>query len=386
MSWSKATIGDVVTIARSGVAPEDIESGTTYVGLEHIDSSGEFVEVAAVEKGDLASTKFRFTSKHVLFGKLRPYLKKTARPNFGGVCSTDILPLEPTKHIDRDYLFHVLRRQSFVDEVTSLCAGANLPRLSPKVLASMQVPLPPMVEQRRIAAILDKADALRAKRREAIGKLEQLLQSVFLDMFGDPTTNSMGWPTTTLEEISDQTDRINYGVVQPGEEFLGGIPLVRVGDIEGGELDARSIKRISPEIESSYTRSRLRGNEILISCVGSIGTVALVPESAIGFNIARAITRIPLRDPARRVFVQACLRASAAQNYFKEKTRTVSQPTLNVEFVKLATIFAPPIEDQERFAQIAGMIDRQKLMLRTGAKHFESLFASLQYRAFSDTF
>lgn len=206
MSFPVAKLGDVIQISRSSISPDDIASGTDYVGLEHIDSSGNFLNIKSVSTGELASTKFRFDSRHILFGKLRPYLRKTARPEFAGVCSTDILPLLPLDDLDRDYLFYTLRRQSFVDDVTSLCAGANLPRISPKVLAEMKIPMPPLSEQRRIAAVLGKADALRAKRRNSIAKLDQLLQSVFLDMFGDPVSNPRSWPRVPFSEVLEHIE------------------------------------------------------------------------------------------------------------------------------------------------------------------------------------
>lgn len=185
MSWPVAALADVVDFKRFTVAAEDIDDGSKYVGLEHIEGTGGLVNVGQVAEGELESSKFRFTSRQILFGKLRPYLRKVARPDFDGVCSTDILPLTPTSALDRDYLFHALRRQDFIDLATARASGANLPRIAPGVLAEMQIPLPPLPEQRRIAAILDKADALRAKRRDAIAKHDPLLQSVFLDMFGD---------------------------------------------------------------------------------------------------------------------------------------------------------------------------------------------------------
>ncbi len=279
-----------------------------------------------------------------------------------------------------NYVYWTLQHIDLLQGADRAAMGATLNKAK---LKQVLIPLPPLPEQRRIAAILDKADALRAKRRAAIDKLDQLLKSVFLDMFGDPLTNPYGFDVCTLEEISDKSDRINYGVVQPGGEFSNGIPLVRVGDIEGGRLDASSIKHIDPEIESAYTRSRLRGNELLISCVGSIGTVAIVPDSAIGFNIARAITRIPLKHPESRAFVKACLQTVATQSYFMEKTRTVSQPTLNVEFVKQTPVLSPPTELQQRFSSIASALELQKRQMQVSATQLDTLFASLQHRAFS---
>jgi len=258
-----------------------------------------------------------------------------------------------------------------------------MPRLNMKEFRAHKIPLPPLPEQRRIAAILDKADALRAKRREAIAKCDQLLQSVFLDMFGDPVTNPRAWRTSALAEISDAKDRINYGVVQPGEDLANGVPLVRVGDIDGGVLDTSQIKHISPDIESRYSRSRLKGNELLVSCVGSIGLVADVPEWAAGHNIARAITRVPLAVPAMRPFVRECLRTPGVQRYFSEKTRTVSQPTLNVQFVKEAPIILPPVEEISRFKSVADQVKKQRSLIGRSELGLDASFDSLQHLAFA---
>lgn len=171
-------------------------------------------------------------------------------------------------------------------------SGTGQPFIKPSDVKEHKVYLPPLIEQRRIAAILDQADALRAKRRESLAQLEGLKQSIFLDMFGDPSVNPKRYPTKKLEAVIEIGDTINYGVIQPGNEDMDGIPLVRVGDIAEGRVSHHSLKRISREIESNYARSRLRGDEILLSCVGSIGLVALVTEAEKGFNIARAVARI----------------------------------------------------------------------------------------------
>lgn len=261
--------------------------------------------------------------------------------------------------------------------------GVAQANINLSILRSTEVRLPPLPEQRRIAAILDQADALRAKRRQAIAKLDQLLQSVFLEMFGDPVTNPKGWPQGELHELADATDRINYGVVQPGEDFPAGIPLVRVGDIDGGVLSTASIKRISLGIESAFVRSRLKGNELLVSCVGSIGVIADVPMSAKGFNIARAITRVPLANPKLKPFVREMLKTHGVQRYFVEKTRTVSQPTLNVEFVKTAPVIHPPTHLQERFGQLAHHVEEQIQHQHKSATAADALLRSLQADAFA---
>src|SRR5438552_15580259 len=93
--WKTVALHEVATIERSAVQPDAISQGAAYLGLEHIESGGRILGAKSVDEGELASSKFKFTERHVLYGKLRPYLAKIACPDFSGICSTDILPILP---------------------------------------------------------------------------------------------------------------------------------------------------------------------------------------------------------------------------------------------------------------------------------------------------
>lgn len=190
---STVELGTVAKIEREGVKPSSLAPETIYLGLEHIERGGRIIGRDTVGAAELASTKFVFSSEHVLFGKLRPNLGKVSRPDFAGVCSTDILPIRPGARLDRNYLAHYLSQPDLVALAASRTSGANLPRLSPSVLATFPVPLLPLLEQRRIAAILDRADAIRTKRRQVLTHLDELSQSIFQEMFGSQT-----WPSEPL--------------------------------------------------------------------------------------------------------------------------------------------------------------------------------------------
>ncbi|HQG69842.1 MAG TPA: restriction endonuclease subunit S, partial [Rhodoglobus sp.] len=179
-------LGEVARIDRRSVQPEDIADGQVYLGLEHIETGGYIAKANAVNAGDLKSSKFAFDTRHVLFGKLRPNLAKVARPSFEGVCSTDIVPILPGPNLDRDYLANFLLTPQIVDWASSRTSGVNLPRLSPSVLEGLEIPLPPLPEQRRIASTLDDLDQLRRQRRAAIAATTELLTSAFIEDFGDP--------------------------------------------------------------------------------------------------------------------------------------------------------------------------------------------------------
>jgi type I restriction enzyme S subunit len=195
-------LNKVAKIDRAVASEEECET-LPYVGLEHIEKdTGRFAAEFEGKPESLRATKFRFTPRHVLYGKLRPYLNKAALPNFDGVCTTEILPILPLEgKLDRTYLWAFLLTPSFVEWASANVSGANLPRISPKLLEKHEIPLPPLPEQKRIAAILAKADRLRRLRRYARELSDTYLQSVFLEMFGDPVSNPMGWEKTRLGSL-----------------------------------------------------------------------------------------------------------------------------------------------------------------------------------------
>ena len=244
------------------------------------------------------------------------------------------------------------------------------------------IPLPPLPEQRRIAAILDQTDALRAKRREALAQLDSLTQSIFIEMFGEPSSNLRKWPTKRLSDLVISGDTINYGVVQPGDDVDEGIQLVRVGDLIDGRVRHDLLKKITPEIESAYKRSRLHGDEILVSCVGTIGVVVLANESEKGFNIARAVSRIRLSPGTSREFVAVQLQTECVQRYFTQEARTVSQPTLNIKQLSETVVIWPPVSLQTEFSNRIAALGKLKLSAHCASSELNTLFASLQHRAF----
>jgi type I restriction enzyme S subunit len=292
-----------------------------------------------------------------------------------------IVKLTPKAEITAEWLLYVIRHKLL--EISSMGRHALVSNVALSDLRGLTVPLPPITEQRRIAAILDQADALRTQRRQALAELDRLAQAVFVEMFGDPASNPMRWPTAILSTLAADGDGINYGVVQPGDPVEEGVPLIRVGDLVDGTLTAGFLKRIDPTIEAAYARSRLRGDEILVSCVGSIGVTVLATPAMKGFNIARAVARIPLGASANRIFIASYLMTNHVQRYFTSELRTVAQPTLNIKQLASTVVLCPPLALQEKFAGRVQTIESLKSTHRAALAESDALFASLQHRAFS---
>ncbi len=361
-TWLRVRVDDVASIERDTVLPEDIATGTNYVGLEHINSDGNFVGVSHVASGELASNKFRFGPKHILFGKLRPYLKKTARPDFDGICSTDIVPILPGPRVDRGFLFHFLRHPKTVEEAILRCAGANLPRLSPRDLEALELPLPPLTEQRRIADILDRADALRHKRREAIALTEQLLRSVFLEMFGDSVANPKRWPVVELSAVVVD-DGPQNGLYRPSSDYGSGTPILRIDSFYDGEVvELAGLKRVRIE-PGLVAKSALRENDIVVNRVNSrkfLGKSALVPNLAEPTVFESNMMRMTLDSAVvhPRFVVEELQQPNIRRQIDTAAKDAVNQSSINQGDVSAFGIRLPPLKLQAKFARAAEAVRR----------------------------
>ncbi len=382
--WVEAPLGKVAKIERKTVQPEAIQTGTIYLGLEHITSEGHFTEVASVEAGELASNKFAFSNKHLLYGKLRPYLKKLARPNFSGICSTDILPFLPGTKVDRDFLYYYLRQPSFIELATARSTGANLPRLSPTELSEFPIVLPPLEEQRRIAAILDRADAVRRKRQEAIALTEELLRSAFLEMFGDPVKNPKGWKVTTLETTFSRNPQI--GTTKPahadGEQIV-----VRVGEIGGQNVELNKCGCITLEGKELERFLCEPGDLLLARAIGSeshLGKASILQPTEQIVVFDSHVMRLRFNtDLLLPIFFLQWLKTDGGRTRFmREAGRTAVQFNVNATQISRVEIPLPPIKLQKKFVSFYTEILEFVENYGSGYETSNDLFNSLLQRAF----
>lgn len=152
-------------------------------------------------------------------------------------------------------------------------------------------------------------------------------------------------------------DGLSYGIVQPGRHNPIGVPIIRVSDLESNVIDRSSPLRVSPEIEEKYSRTRLRGGEILVSIVGTIGRVVVVPTSFAGWNAARAIAVLRPRDLADSAWICYCLESPAAQRQMQLRKTDTVQATLNLRDLRRIEIPYPPTPERARIAGVLGALD-----------------------------
>jgi type I restriction enzyme, S subunit len=157
-----------------------------------------------------------------------------------------------------------------------------------------------------------------------------------------------GWAVEAIGNLVDPTATISYGVLVPGPDVEDGVPFVRAQDLSLTGHSPRPNKTISPEIEAQYARTRLKGGEILLCVVGSIGKLGTAPTSWVGANIARAVARIAPVDTISSEYLLLAMRSDKVQDYFSEVTRTLAQPTLNVGLIEVLPVPLPPLAEQHR--------------------------------------
>lgn len=189
--------------------------------------------------------------------------------------------------------------------------------------------------------------------------------------------NITKWPSVRLDSILAPTERISYGVVQPGKESLNGVPIVRVSDLRDGTIKTEKPLKISQEVESSYLRTRLTGGELLLSIVGTVGETAIVPESLKGWNIARAIARIPVREDIGARWVQLALKTETIKKLINSKLNTTVQPTLNLRDVSELPIPFPPKEKRSSILNILGSLDDKIELNRRTNETLEAMARAL---------
>ncbi len=297
---------------------------------------------------------------------------------FGAFCKV----LRPNKEVDTAYFAQYFKTPYYRRRVSFLAAGANINNLRNEDLDGLEIPLPPLEEQRRIAKILDAADALRAKRRESLALLDKLIQSTFLDMFGDPVTNPMGWEDSTLGQ---ECDEIKNGRSIKQKQDAGGIPISRIETISDGVVNPGKVGYAGLELRNAE-KDLLRHGDILFSHINSTQHLCkcalyldLHGPLIHGMNLLRF--RV-----GKRLFPLFLLYLMKNTNYrstlMRHENPAVNQSSIAAGKLKTHMVLVPPLPLQQRFASIVEAIEKQKTRLKAHLSELDTLFASLQSRAF----
>ncbi|CAN7580401.1 restriction endonuclease subunit S [Mesorhizobium sp. LjNodule214] len=383
-------LGEVLNFRNDIVHPRDMPRGrVTFVGLEHIEPhTGMRIGAEEIELSEMTGRRARFQKGDIVYGYLRPYLNKVWIAEFDGLCSVDQHVFSVRKGIDLNYVAHFLRSAEFLRIAPVNTAPGQLPRIRSGEISRTPIPLPSFSEQLRIATILDKADALRRKRKRAIELLDSLTQSIFLEMFGD-LLNGRQYPRGTIRSwVADFATGKN--LAPDPDDKSDGYRVLKVSAVTSG----RFVPSESKPLPLTYTPPLdhlVRRGDMLFSRANTaelIGATAIVDQDYNRLVLPDKIWRFiwSSTNPPNPNFVHALFSSTGFRQEVSKRATGTSGSMKNISKEKVLQIplALPSRVDQDRFVDINRRIaDGASASIAQNAL-LEAQFSSLQAHAFSD--
>lgn len=276
------------------------------------------------------------------------------------------------------FLYYFLKTKYFL--FNSQTSGSAIPHVDKSLLKSLKIPLPPLPTQKKIVEILDKVEKLKTRRADANAETNKILQSVFLEMFGDPVKNEKGWEIKKLEEIS--LNKGEYGSGAKAIPYSKSIPrYIRITDIdEKGKLNE---DKVSPsKIEERYI---LGENDLLFARSGAtVGKTYLHNKENGNCIFAGYLIRFKINSKlANPKYIFHFTKTLFYKNWVKSKMKTVAQPNINArQYSQELKIPIPPLKLQNQFAEIVEKVEKIKQRQKDSTKEINDLFNSLMQKAF----
>jgi type I restriction enzyme S subunit len=386
----RATLGHVCTFKNGGTPtktrPDYFEGDIPWITGADITSPTVNEARSHITQSAVTGSATNVVPRGSILLVTRTSVGKVATAGMELAFSQDITSLHPNGDIlDSSYLLHFLKSKA--DYFKQNARGATIKGITREVVTRLSIPLPPLEEQRRIAAILDKADELRTKRRRALAQLDVLTQSIFHSMFGDPSASAR-WPDFALDDLLSAIESGQSPVCEdrPAEaEEWGVLKLSAVTKLTFDDTQNKALTSVAANKQHEvrkgdllFSRKNTRALVAAVALVGEVRPRLLLPDLIFRLCIRNHGVITPeylyavMAEPTKRAQIQNLAGGSSGSmpNISKAKLLTVKIPT-------------PPIELQQEFGRRVSAIERLKGRQRSQLAELEVLFASLQNRSFS---
>lgn len=352
MSIPTVSLRDIVEAKTGTRTPTALpEESFTYVDVASVDNESKSITGSRSLFGSEAPSRARKVIRQgdILVSTIRPNLNAVALVPAdldGQIASTGFCVLRPTDRVLSEYLFYFVQSQSFVNSLCTLVAGAMYPAVSDSQVLGQRIPLPDVVEQRRIVDLLSRAEGIVRLRRDAQNKAAELIPAIFIDMFGHPTTNPRRWPTNLFGDVGTLDRGKSRHRPRDAAELYGGpYPFIQTGDVANSGGRVRHY--LGTYSEAGLAQSRLwRAGTLCITIAANIAKTGVLefdacfPDSVVGF--------IP-GDRVRVGFVQAWL--DFLQPTLEANAPQAAQKNINLENLRALPIPVPPRAQQDAFIE-----------------------------------
>lgn len=373
--------------SRVKLAPEE---SIWHLTLDQIESGSARVSRRVYgPASEAASSSFKFDDGNVLYSKLRPYLNKVVCPDTYGIATTELVPLRPNpEELNREYLCFFLRSPGFVSWASAQVDGAKMPRMKMQAFWQYELPVPPLDDQIRIAHLLGKVEGLIAQRKEQLEQLDELLKSVFLEMFGDPVRNEKGWEKKPFSSLLLEIDSGKSPKCEARPATTDEWGVLKLGAVTKCTYIETENKAL-PENVPPSTRDEVKPGDLLFSRKNTYDLVAacafvfttrsrlLLPDLIFRFVFKPDAAVNPiyiwklLTSESQRRVVQS-LAAGAAG----------SMPNISKTNLRKVLLPIPPLELQDAFGSVVTRVESLKSRYQQSLTDLESLYSTLSQQAF----
>ena len=303
------------------------------------------------------------------------------------IVSTGFLVLRPKINADSKYLFHLLKSSNFQNDKDKLCTGATQKAINNSNFEKLEIPLPNLATQQRIAAILDQADAIIQNNRAIVQKYDALTQSLFLDMFGDPVKNEKGWEKRKLNDFLEVlvdvgsnggNDWVSANIKMKDEEDYA--LMIRTVNLNKNDFE-NNLKYVSEETYNLFKKTKVYGGEIIMNKIGSAGEFWLMPylNRPVSLGLNQLMMTFKNLD---KFYFYFYFSTNYGKKLINSKLNGATTKSITKTALRDLDILYPPMELQNQFAERVAVIEAQKQQAQLELAKSEELFQSLLQRAF----
>lgn len=400
MSGNMVALGDVAEFVRGiNFKPDDVvpvgsPETVACMRTKNVQSSLDLSDVWAVhesfmrredqclQEGDILVSS---ANSWNLVGKCSWIPALPYRATFGGFVS--VLRASSSK-LDRRYLYRWFSSEYVQETLRSFGQKTtNISNLNIGRCERLQLPLPPLEEQRRIAAILDQAETLRTQRRQALAHLDALTQSLFLDMFGDPVANDHKWK---LEKLGNLTSKMGSGSTPSGGDAAykaEGISLIRSLNVHDGDFRYKNLAHIDEVQAGKLSNVQVAADDVLLNITGaSVARVCRAPADVLPARVNQHVMIVRPKPSLDCIFLERMLLSDAMKRSLLQIGGSgATREAITKAQAEELLVPLPPLSLQKNFATRIQAIESLKATHRGALTQLDALFASLQQRAFQGT-
>lgn len=331
----------------------------TYIGLEHLDT-GDLTVHRWGSDVDITGQKLVMHKGDLLFGRRNTYLRRAAIAPHDGLFSAHGMILHPkTEVVDPSFFPFFIASDYFMDAAIRISVGSLSPTVNWSTLKELEFSLPPIDKQRELARLLWGFERTRQAYKRLLSQMDDLVKSQFVEML-KPYAES--GKVVLIQDMVAADRPVTYGIVKPGTNYEGGVPVVRVKDYTDGTIHTDDMLHTSPELNSKYLRSTLLKGDVLLSIGGTIGRVAIVPKELEGANITQHTARISLKQKYDPLFVKGVLESPIMQEVMQKSVLGVAQVGLNLKDIRLFPVPDLPQEGQKYLVEFYRQTDKSKYL------------------------